>query len=305
MRWVPLARREAYTVLRTKGVWLLSCSILAYYVYVVWIQESSVRGDPIMNELGSMFAIAMLGGPVGVLVPLGALLVSYRSISGERELGSIGFTAGMPITRLGIIIGKVVGRFVAVAITVLVAIGVVAFAGSFRYSVPDPLRLVGFVLVTLLFVLVYVAIGTAISASTRTSSRAATAIVSFYVLVQLLWRAVVTPQIYGVVSGTLPRAFEAPAVGWLFLLRRVSPGSAYNVVLNYIFGVGNSDSDTVATILQFQPTVSTNAYVVEISFEGEEIPFYLAEPVAIVIFAFWLVVPLALGYLCFRNADLY
>ncbi|QGN07317.1 hypothetical protein Hrd1104_08370 [Halorhabdus sp. CBA1104] len=132
---------------------------------------------------------------------------------------------------------------------------------------------------SLLFVMTYISVVVGLSALTGSTSRASMLTIGFFVVFEFMWGAVS----YGVVWLTngfaLPPLSEFP--NWVFLVNQVPPSAAFTTGLTAfipgdISGVAGPD------------------------FEA----FYATPWVGIVMLVFWLVVPLAIGYWRFSNADL-
>jgi hypothetical protein len=119
----------------------------------------------------------------------------------------------------------------------------------------------------------------------------------------VFWSQIAT-AIFSQLTGTPVNPFYPPASGPLFFLHRLSPGGAYHVVSNWVLGVGNSASTYSTVLTELQPQVSTNALVVEATFQPGTVPVYLHEPVGVLVLLVWLVVPLGLPRFAFSRGDL-
>jgi ABC-type transport system involved in multi-copper enzyme maturation permease subunit len=84
---------------------------------------------------------------------------------------------------------------------------------------------------------------------------------------------------------------------------RLSPSGAYHVLSNWVLGVGNSADGYDAVLTELQPQVSTNAFVVEATFTTGTVPVYLHEAFCLLVFAVWVVVPLAVARYRFTRGD--
>ena len=155
MRWYPLARKEARTVVTSKGVWLLAVLI------VLWGYRPSYVG---WDGLGADITAGYVQIAGTVLLPLGVLLLSYQSIVGERTSGSMKFILGLPLTRTDVLLGKVAGRTAGIAGPVTVACLLLGGIGLVDHGVFNPVLFLGMIVITLAYVGVLVSIGTAVSA---------------------------------------------------------------------------------------------------------------------------------------------
>ena len=113
------------------------------------------------QALGSMVTNFSLVG--GVL----ALAISFDTINGERQSGSMKTLLSYPIYRDKIVFGKYLGGLMAVAtvsvITFLCGVGIFTGFSGLAMSIDTILRLVLFFFVTLIYMAIFLAIGLLIS----------------------------------------------------------------------------------------------------------------------------------------------
>lgn len=298
MNWLPLARKEFRSLKRSKGLWVLAALLLVSGLLSINV------GPTVRSELGATASIAAFQRPVGALIGFAGLLVGFRAIVGERESGSLKFPIGLPHTRLDVVLGKLVGRTAALSLPILVAIPLGVLVGVFVNGVPSILTLVLFVLVSLLYALTLVAIGIGISALVRTSTRAAAVILAYVLVVLISWKRV-SFQLYTLSTGNPVNIFAIPASPLLFLAVRLSPIGAFYLLTNTLFGVGNSAAGYQSVLGQFAPNTTTNALVVDITFQNLPTPFYLNPWLAPLILVAWMVLVGGLGYLKFSHTNIH
>jgi ABC-2 type transport system permease protein len=200
-----------------------------------------------------------------LIVPLVALIAGYLSIVGERRSGSIKVLLSLPPDRRDVVFGKLLGRAGVIGATVLAAF----------------LALVG------------IAVG--VSALVASRGQAMAGVVGLYLVFLLFWD-LLTAGVYRVVAGELPGNPGDQFEAWYVFLQWLNPLEAYSVLTDTILG----ETFGAFTIPLFAPQeASATERVV-----AGEVPAYLQEPVTVPILLFWFVVPVALGYLRFRGADL-
>ena len=303
-RWLPLAREEARGLLTAKGPWILAVLL------VLWGYRPTYVG---WQGLGSNMTIGFLQTAGSFLLPLGVLLLSYRSVVGERTSGSLKFILGLPMTRSDVLVGKVLGRSAGIAIPISAAAVTLGVIGLIRFGAFSPLLFCGVLLSTVVYVMSLVSVGTAISAVTTSTVRAAGAAFGGVYLVFTAFWTKFAEIIYATV-GTAPpettvgtasvNSFSAPADGLFFLLLRLSPGRAYRVLTNWLLGVGNSGGSFDAVITKLETPTSITIYTVESAFHGQTPPAYLHELSGVVILLCWLLVPLGVARYRFERGDL-
>ena len=268
MTWAVVARKDFNDARRSRSLWGLSAAflVLALLFAGLYAFVPEFTADEEVSTLGLM---TFLSAPVALFVAVASLVVAYKSIAGEAETGSGKLLLSLPHTRRDIVLGKVVGRSLVLAIPVLVglvAMLAVVFVGEVAFSVTD---YVLFGLVTMLFVLVYMAFYVGISASTTSTARAAT----------LSVLALVPIGAWFVANGFVvpPGLFSGAAMpDWVAFLANMPPSSAY---MNAVAGVLTG------------------------SMAGSG-PWYLSQWFSLVVLAIWGLVPIVLGYLRYNRADL-
>jgi ABC-2 type transport system permease protein len=277
MSWAVVARKDFNDARRSRSLWALSATFLALALLFAGLYAfvPEFTADEEVSTLGLM---TFLSAPVALFVAVASLVVAYKSIAGEAESGSGKLLLSLPHTRRDVVLGKVVGRSLVLAIPVLVglvAMLAVVFVGEVAFSVTD---YVLFGLVTMLFVLVYMAFYVGISASTTSTARAATLSVLALVLLEFAWD-VVPLGAWFVANGFVvpPGLFSGAAMpDWVAFLANMPPSSAY---LNSVGGVLTG------------------------SMAGSG-PWYLSQWFSLVVLAIWGIVPLVVGYLRYNRADL-
>lgn len=291
-------------MLRSKGPWLL------VVLLVVWAYRPSYNG---WQGLGPNMTVGFVQTAGSFLLPVGVLLLSYRSIVGERTSGSLKFVLGLPLTRSDILVGKVIGRSVGIAVPVSIAAAGLGLIGVVRFGLFSPLLFVGVLLATLLYVTTLVSVATAISAITSSTVQAATVVFGGVYLVFTVFWTRFAEMIYATIGNLSPEttvstasitSFNAPADGLFFALLRLSPGRAYRLLTNWLLGVGNSGAGYDAVITKLQTPTSITIYAVESAFQGQTPPAYLHEASGLVVLLVWLIVPLGLARYRFQRSDL-
>ncbi|PHQ44308.1 nitrite reductase [Halorubrum sp. C3] len=291
MRWSPLVRSEYRTVLTSKGAWILALLV------VLWGFRPTYAG---WDAVGRNITIGYIQIGVDLLLPIGALLLSYQSLLGERTTGSIKFLLGLPLTRTQILFGKVAGRFVGVGTAIVAATLVLAGIGLLEHGTFGLLPFLGTLVATLLLASAMVVLGVFVSTVTRRTVTAATGVFA-YLLVTLFWSQIVT-SLYTAVTGIPVDPYDAPASGPLFLALRLTPDGAYNVLTNWFLNVGNSTELFHIVYTKLAPGVSVNAFVVEAAFDGGS-PWYLHPALSLVVLLIWVVVPMAIARRVFTRGD--
>lgn len=254
---------------------LLFAAFATFLAAIQWIplpyQDSTV-------EKSTLALLNSMRQPTVFLVPVISLAVAYDTIAGERESGSLRLLLGLPNSRADVVFGKFIGRVGVVAVAILVGYATAALVALATY---DSFSLRIFVLYTLLTVLygaVYTALATGFSAAMRSRTRALVGATGVYSLVILGWDAI----LYGIPFVVFGDDFTGADIpNWLHFLGLVNPSTAFMHASR-------------AVIPEYR----------EITFHPTPDVFYMQDWVGIPILLFWVVVPLAFGYLRFDATDI-
>jgi len=282
MSFATVAKKDFQDSIRSRWLWVLTVLFVLLTAGVAY--AFSVLNESAGDPLTTLELLFFLQGPAGILVPITALVISYKAVVGERESGSLKVLLSLPHTRGDMVLGKILGRSASLALAVVVgfvtALGVIFW----RYAEFDPQAYVIFFLITLLFALTFVAIGVGMSSLVSTGSRALAAAIGFWVVFEFLWGALGF-VLYWVANGFSLEGFNSlDPPNWIEFIQNLAPGTAY--------------SNAVTALLPENP----DAVPGQVASSADV--FYLEDWFGIVILLFWLVLLPTLGYLRFRAADL-
>lgn len=225
-------------------------------------------------------------GPAMIIIPAVALVISYKSIAGEIESGSVKFLLSVPLTRWDALAGKLIGRGAVLSTALVIGLTVAAIVVLLTTG---RLTLGAFVLMLIFSVmlgLAYVSIGVNLSALADSQSRAVVYVVSVYVFMLAAWNYA-NNIVYYILEGT----FFPPLVGtsgppdvdgWWYLMERLTPDGAFTGVLR--------------ELLLSEPSFY-QAF-------PEGVPFYLKSGPLIMILLAWIILPIGVGYYRFKRADI-
>jgi hypothetical protein len=109
---------------------------------------------------------------VGIIGSLMAFLLTYDAISGERESGTLKLILSNPISRSGLLLGKLLGSisvlFIAIGFGWIISLLILAATGIPFWK--DPFSVLMIPILSLLYLLLFVSLGLLISSLFRTSS---------------------------------------------------------------------------------------------------------------------------------------
>lgn len=277
MTWAEIARKEFYDAVRART---LQALIGLFLVLVVGVSLLLSRVEVLGGEqLTVETLIGWLTG-VGVLLPIIAILLGYKSISGQREDGRLHLTLTLPHTRGDVIAGTFVGRGVVLLLPLVVGFGfglAVALATFDAVSVPTYLR---FLLLISLLSLSYLGLAVGVSAALESTTVGAGLLFGLYLVTQFAWDYLVLVVVWAI-SEDLAQTLSEGLPVWLQYGYLLNPDTAFSYVYNESIVGGE-------TTLWFFP-VQLDAV-----FTG----------FGVVVLVAWIVVPLAVGYAVLEGSDL-
>mgnify|MGYP000631001837 CR=1 FL=1 len=281
MSWTAVAKKDFRDAVQSRALWALLAVfvVLSVVLSYSYTEFPTLVGGTEQATVGGL--VFFTSGIVSLFVSLTAIVVCYKAIAGERELGSIKLMLALPHSRRDVFVGKLVGRTGVLSLALAVGLVVGLGVGSVLLGSFEPVPLALFLVATLLFAVVYVTIVVSISATTGSTSRATTGALGFFLLFELLWDVVPLGIVYVANGLSLP----AQMPDWIFPLMQLPPSSAYVLALNAL----------LPDLADAAPGGANAA-----GFDA----FYARPELGFVVLGFWLVVSLAVGSYRFVNADL-
>ncbi|WP_276299177.1 ABC transporter permease subunit [Halorussus lipolyticus] len=294
MTWQAIARKDFQDAVRSKWLWALSAIFFGLFVGSAYLIGSGVESSGGGSLTAEVFVPTLGNRVVALVVPIVAIVVAYSSIIGERESGSLKLLLSLPHSRQDVVAGKTLGRSTVLALPILVGMLLAAVVLALYGIDVGALKYLAFVGLTLLLGIVFVNVAVGVSAAASTNRRAMLGTVGLYVVFTMLWTQV--RRVLLVFNDKLGLGWEnITLVKYGLFLKYFNPVRAY---------------ETLVTRLYADSVLSARLYGVRglqrqfISKELGQAPFYLSDWVVLAQFLLWLLVPAALGYLVFRDADL-
>ena len=291
MSALSVARKDFRGARRSRLLWAAAVVLGLIAAFAAYVSGTSGQSADLVRRLFRLLTLVL-----AVLLPVVALVASYLAIAGEREGGGIKFMLSLPNTRRDVFVGKLASR-----------LGIVAGGVAFMYVAAASVALTrhgafpaGVVFGTLVLSLVYggtfVSIAVSLSAAAASRSRAiAGAFGSYFVLVILyIFPVVQIPTMVRWVHTTLLGADPNPDL--YNAVRYTSPFLAYRKSINLVM-----PADLRQTVFRSSLPADTSLDTGQVN---AALPVYLSDEFSLVVFAFWVVVPLTAGYLVFERSDL-
>lgn len=220
-------------------------------------------------------------GLSGTLVPILALMLTYATIAGEREAGSLQLLLTMPVTRTEVVLGKLAGLGAVMMVAIGGGLGVSGFiiAGVAGTDGWDVYAL--FILGTIVFSFAFLAVGMFFSTLVAKRSTALGLAVFLWFFFNLIWSLLMFGLAY--LAGVRISFEPGGAIlfpDWWWATDLTSPSEAFSLYGAKVFGV----SDVGGFVFAY--------------------PSWATVGLGALIMFVWLIVPTVLSIIRVRNQDL-
>ncbi|MFO7927427.1 MAG: ABC transporter permease subunit [Halobacteriota archaeon] len=278
MSWLAVAKKDFSDAIRSRL--MLAVAV----IFVAFTGGGIALGSAFGIESGAVVVLilqVLLSG-MSIFIPLIAIGIAYQSIAGERQSGSLKLLLSLPNSRLDVVVGKFLGRLGVLGVAVVIGFVsmLLATAITFDGDVQADVILT-FMLAVLLLTIVFVSIAVSVSAFSESTFSAAIGGFGLFVVFQFAWGGLVFLLRY------VANGFETPSFGsqppeWAQVLVVVNPMTGWQ--------------QATAWLLRRVSEQETTQEAAD--------AFYLEPWFGFVVLAFWIVVPLVVGYLRFESVDL-
>jgi ABC-2 type transport system permease protein len=192
---------------------------------------------------------------VAIVSPLLGVAFSFDAVNGERAGGTLPRLLSQPIHRDDVINGKFVAGIAVISLVLVMIVGLISGVGILRLgitpTVPEALRLLAWVLVTIVYVGFWLAFGLLLSVAVR--SAATSALIGFGVWFLLtIFGGLIVSLVAGVlapVSGSAEA--QLSALGAQQLISRLLPTTLYNEVAIVLLNPSVTTVSVPSTVGQF------------------------------------------------------
>lgn len=236
------ARRNLWVVLATGILGLFAIALALFGAG----QGAALKADVLTLTAASLATLSVY------LIPLIALLMSYDSLAGEIERGTLALTLATPVRRWEVFVGKFLAQTAAVGLAIVLAFGGAGLVaglslGAGAEGIAAWLRLMATATV---LGAVFVGVGLTLSALTGRTARAAAAAVGTWLLLVVLYDVALLGALMASGEGT----FASRVFPWLVIANPADAFRLYNLAL--IESAPIAGIDGLARTLPFPPAAA-------------------------------------------------
>lgn len=269
-----IAKKEFLDNYRNK--WIIAVSAIFLILTLVISYFSTLGGvgwKDLDVTIGGMMSL------VHVLIPIIALMLSYATIVGEREKGSLSLLLSYPVKREEVIIGKFFGLSSVLAFATLIGFGISGIIIGINVKDVKWGDYGIFILSSILLGIVYISLAMFFSCLLKKRSTAIGAAIFIWFLFVMIWGIILV--------GILVANFGFDKIGqedwmapnWYYIANIINPLSAFSLL------------------------VSLNVGPVQAGIAGK-IPSFYTTGTALLILFLWIIIPLITALFVFNKKDI-
>ena len=269
-----IAKKEFLDNYRNK--WIIALSII-FLILTLVISYFSTRGGVGWKDLGNTIGGMMFF--VQILIPIIALMLSYATIVGEREKGSLSLLLSYPIKREEIIIGKFLGLSSVLAIAIFIGFGISGIIIGINVKDVQWGDYLVFILSSILFGVVYIALAIFFSSVLKKRSTAIGAAIFIWFLFAMIWNIILFGILVSNYGFDKISQEDWMAPDWYYVSSIINPITAFSML------------------------VALNVGPVQADIAGKLPTFYTTETTLLILFL-WVIIPLLVALYIFKKKDI-
>jgi len=269
-----IAKKEFLDNYRNK--WIIAVSAI-FLILTLVISYFSTRGGVGWKDLGDTIGLMMFF--VQILIPIIALMLSYATIVGEREKGSLSLLLSYPVKREEIIIGKFLGLSSVLAIAIFIGFGISGIIIGINVKDVQWGGYLIFILSSILFGVVYIALAIFFSCVLKKRSTAIGAAIFTWFLFAMIWNIILFGILVSNYGFDKIGQEDWMAPDWYYVGSIINPITAFSML------------------------VALNVGPVQADIAGKIPSFYTTQTTLIILFL-WIVIPLLVALYIFKKKDI-
>jgi Cu-processing system permease protein len=244
-----------------------------------------------MSAVGSYFSegwqsleitVLLMMSIVQLLVPIIGLMIGYAAIVGEVEKGSMNMMISLPVSRLQIIIGKLMGLGGVLSFTILVGFGIAGVVIGLMVPNVNFGEYLIFIIATILVGLVYLHVAFFFSTLFKKRSTALGGAIFLWFFFNMILPIILLGIAWG--GAALSDIAAGTAPDWYFIIDLINPMSVYTALVYLNIGGSAAPTDFSSFQLQY--------------------PEFYSSGLLVIILLAWIIGFFVLSYLRFKNKDI-
>lgn len=303
--WYAVARKEFQDTIRSRWFLVLSLFFVLVFSLIPIAQLYLQIGRGMSGGGTTDDLIFMLKDAISLLVPLIAVVVGHGAVTGERDTGTLKILLSLPNTRRDVVLGKIVGRSLVVALPIFIGFTVAALLVLPTDMSIELGNYVGFSLLTAFLGVIFVSLSVGISAAMPRNFYSMIGSVAAFFYFGFLWN--LGANGIGTILVEYANITSTTRMKTVLAIKLINPMQAFKTLVDSVVQSSAVDARVLMFGVFQRGAACEQALGGSISEGGCQVnalPFQYSDPVIFGYLLFWLVVPAIAGYYVFRDADL-
>ncbi len=250
-----MAKKEIMDNLRNK--WIIIITILFAILTLLASYAGSIFSEGWQDLDITVGAMSVL---VQIFISIIGLMLGYAAIVGEIERGSMGPLLSLPIKRLEIILGKLVGLGSVLTITILLGFGIAGIVIGLNVEDVNYGEYLIFIGASILIGLVFLSLGLFLSSIFKKRSTAMGAAIFVWFLFAIIWQFIITLII--ILAGVIENLESLSIPDWYFGVQSINPLQSYSMLISINIRTGPTQQDFGSVI--GYPEFITNEFLISV-----------------------------------------
>lgn len=225
-----MAKKEIMDNLRNK--WIIIITILFAILTLLASYAGSYFSKGEWQDLQA--TVIAMSGLVQIFISIIGLMLGYAAIVGEIERGSMGPLLSLPIKRLEIILGKLVGLGSVLTITILLGFGIAGVYIGLNVQDVNYGEYLVFIGASILMGLVFLSLGLFLSSLFKKRSTAMGAAIFVWFLFAIIWQLIMVTVV--IAAGLINNLSSNSFPDWYFGIQNINPLQSYSTLISINIG---------------------------------------------------------------------
>jgi len=245
-----IAKKEVMDNVR--NLWIIIMTL----IFTILTIAMSAVGSYFSDEWQSLeITVALMMSIVQLLVPIISLMIGYAAIVGEIEKGSMNMMISLPVNRLQIVLGKILGLGGVLSFTILIGFGIAGIVIGVMVPNVNYAEYLIFIIATILVGLVYLTVAFFFSTLFKKRSTALGGAIFLWFFFNMILPIIFLGIAWG--GAALSDIMTGVVPDWYFLIDLVNPMSVYSALVFLNIGGGSVPSGGTSVALQYPEFYTT------------------------------------------------
>ena len=273
---ISIAKKEVMDNIRNKWVIIITIVFAALAILASYAGSIFSQGwQDLSLTIGAMSTL------VQYIVTIIALILGYSTIIGEIEKGSMNSLLSLSISRLEVLIGKIIGLGIILSISIFIGFGLAGIIIGLNIPDPNYGEYLLYIFASIFMALIFLSLGILLSCVFKKRSSAMGAAVFVWIFYAIIWVFISAGLLIATTDLSNIESFNIP--DWYYVIQFLNPAGPYSGLVSLNFASGLTNTSEIP---------------------GLTYPSFYTNEVMMVAGLIWLVVPFLLAYLIVNRSEI-